>query len=141
MVSQAYILGIIFKTWIMDTKVKLSTLWVVVMFNLLFADILSIIVELVDKNVLDIIGEVTTMMAIAAIITNIPILMIYFSKSLSFRPNRILNIIAPIITMIYVVGGGSWLPHYIICAAIEVIVLLIIIRTAWQWNCNEEAES
>lgn len=118
----------------METKLKLSTLWIVVLFNVLFADILSIMVELVNKNTLNgLIGEVTTTMAIAAIITNIPILMIYFSKSLSFRINRLLNIIAGIITIIYVIGGGSLLPHYIICASIETILLITIIWTAWKW--------
>jgi hypothetical protein len=117
----------------MDIKSKLSTLWIVIILNLIFADILSIMVELVNKNTLDIIGEVTSTMAIAALITNIPILMIYFSKALKYRLNRILNLIAGVITILYVVGGGSLTPHYIICAGIEVIVLIIIIRTAWKW--------
>ncbi|MDY7396129.1 DUF6326 family protein [Aureibaculum sp. 2210JD6-5] len=121
----------------MNTKVKLSTLWIVVLINLLFADILSIMVELVNKNTLDIIGEVKSTMAIAAVITNIPILMIYFSRALGFKINRILNIIAGFITMLFVIGGGSLMPHYIICASIEVIILLIIIKTAWKWAENE----
>lgn len=63
----------------MDIKIKLSTLWIVIMLNLIFADILSIMIELANKNTIDIIGgDVATTMAVAAIITNIPILMIYF---------------------------------------------------------------
>jgi hypothetical protein len=120
----------------MDTKVKLSTLWIVVVLNLLFADILSIIVELVNKNTLDIIGEVTITMAIAAVLINISILMIYFSKSLNYKANRILNILASLITILFVIGGGSLAPHYIICASIEVIILITIIWTAWQWDNN-----
>jgi len=121
----------------MNTKIKLSTLWIVIMMNLLFADILSIFVELVNKNTLDgIIGEVTTTMAIAAVITNIPILMIYFSRSLSFKINRILNIIAGFLTILYVIGGYSLMPHYLICASIEVILLITIILTAWRWVDN-----
>ncbi len=118
----------------MNIKVKLSTLWIIVLLNLLFADILSIIIELVNKNTLDILGEVTFTMAIAAIITNIPILMIYFSRSLSYKVNRILNMIASCITILFVVGGGSLLPHYIICASIEVVTLIIILKTAWKWE-------
>jgi len=125
-----------------DIKIKISTLWIVVMLNLIFADILSIIVELVNKNTLgDILGEVTSTMAIAAIITNIPILMIYFSKSLDYKANRILNIIASCITIVFVIGGGSLLPHYVICASIEVVVLIIIIRTAWNWSEKENYET
>jgi hypothetical protein len=89
---------------------------------------------LVNKNTLDdILGEVTFTMAVAAVITNIPILMIYFSRSLSYKANRILNIIASCITILFVIGGGSLLPHYVICASIEVVILIIIIRTAWKW--------
>ena len=118
-------------------KVKLSTLWIVVMFNLVFADILSIMIELVNKNTLDIIGEVKTTMAIAAIVTNIPILMIYFSRVLPYKTNRILNISAAILTTIYVIGGGSLTPHYIIIASIEVVLLLVVIWNAFKWTSLE----
>jgi hypothetical protein len=117
-----------------DIKIKISTLWIVVMLNLIFADILSIIVELVNKNnLIDILGEVEVTMAIAAILTNIPIFMIYLSRVLPYKINCSLNISAAILTLIYVIGGGSLTPHYIICGAIEVIVLLYIITTAWKW--------
>ncbi|AZQ58066.1 hypothetical protein EJ994_04315 [Maribacter sp. MJ134] len=119
----------------MHIKTKLSTLWVVVMLNLIFADILSIIVQLIDQSALEIMGDdVRLTMAIAAVITNIPILMIYFSRVLPYRINRLLNIIAAILTLIFVIGGGSTLPHYLICAGIEVMLLLFIIYSALQWS-------
>jgi hypothetical protein len=120
-----------------DMKVKLSTLWIVVMVNMIYADIFSIIVELVNKNTLDIPGNVKTIMAIAAIVTNIPILMIYFSRVLPYKLNRRANILAGILTIFYVVGGGSLSPHYIIVATIEVIILLIIIFSSWKWTTTE----
>lgn len=119
----------------MHTKDKLSTLWIVVILNLIVADILSIFVELVNKNTLhDIIGQVTITMAIAALFINIPILMIYFSKSLEYKPNRILNRVASVITLVFVIGGGSLAPHYLICAGIEVVVLLYIFIIAHKWK-------
>jgi len=122
----------------MDIKTKLSTLWIVIMLNLIFADILSIMIELVNKNTLDIIGgNVTTTMAIAAIITNIPILMIYFSRVLPYKSNRRLNIVAAFITIIYIVGGGSLLPHYLVIVGIEVLLLVSIIWIAWKWEETE----
>jgi len=121
-----------------DTRIKLSTLWIVVMINMIFADIFSIMVELVNKNTLGgIPGEVKMVMAIAAIVTNVPILMIYFSRILPYKSNRILNIITGIFTIIYVVGGGSLTPHYIIIASIEIIVLAIIIIKSWKWKAFE----
>ena len=119
----------------MDIKIKLSTLWIVVMLNIIFADILSIMIELVNKNTLDIIGgDINTTMAVAAIITNIPILMIYLSRALPYKANRISNIIAAFVTMLYVIGGGSLTPHYIIIATIEVMLIFVIILSAWKWT-------
>lgn len=120
----------------MDTRTKLSTFWILVILNIVIADILSIIVELVNKNTLDIFGEVKTTMAIAGILLNIPILMIFFSRLLNYKSNKIVNIIASLITLLFVIGGGSLLPHYIICASIEVIILILIIHTSWKWDGN-----
>ena len=118
----------------MRTTEKLSTLWIIVVMNITFADILSIFIELETKNTLEILGEVKSTMAIAALILNIPILMIYFSRSLALKSNRILNILAGFITIVFVIGGGSLMPHYIISACIEVIILIIIIIKAWRWK-------
>ena len=118
-----------------DTRVKLSTLWIVVMVYMIFADIFSILLELDQKDTL---GEMPTeakmMMAIAAFLTSFPILMIYFARVLPYKSNRLLNIIAGIFTILYIVGGGLLLPHYIIVASIEVVILLIIIVKAWKWK-------
>jgi len=122
----------------MNIKVTLSTLWIVVLINMIFADIFSILVELVNKNTLHIPGDVKVVMAIAAIITNIPILMIYFARILPYKPNRLANIIAGVLTIIYIVGGGDLVPHYIIIATIEVICLLLIIVKSWKWENNKK---
>jgi hypothetical protein len=79
-------------------------------------------------------GDVITVMAIAAIVTNIPILMIYLARILPYKSNRWINIVAAIFTIIYVTGGGSITPHYIIIASIETILLLTIIVKAWKWK-------
>ncbi len=117
-----------------DMKTKLSTLWIVVMINMIFADIFSIIVELVNRNTLNFPGDVKIIMAVAAIVTNIPILMIYFSRVLRYKLNRMTNIIAACLTIIYIIGGGDTNLHYIIIATIEVICLLQIIINSWKWS-------
>ena len=123
-----------------DMKVKLSILWIVVMMNMIYADIYSIIIELVTRDTLNIPGDVKLIMAVAAIITNIPILMIYLSRVLKHNANRWANIIAGILTIIYVIGGGDLAPHYIIVASIEVILLLVIIVYSWKWKNSENIE-
>jgi uncharacterized membrane protein len=62
-----------------------------------------------------------------AILMAIPIVMIFLSRVLPHRVNRWANILAAIITIVYVVGGASSYPHYIFLAAIEVIAMLLII--------------
>lgn len=121
-----------------EIRTKLSLLWIVVLVNMLFADIFSIMVELVNGNTLNIPGNVKTVMAIAAVVTNIPILMIYFSRTLKYKINRIANIIAATLTIIYVVGGGDKAPHYLIIAAIEVVVLIVIMVYSLKWRNSED---
>jgi len=119
-----------------DIKTKVSTLWIVVTLNIVFADIYSIIIELSGGNVLDIPGDAEMMMLIAVFLTNIPIVMIYLSRVLNGKINRRVNIGAAIFTMVYIIGGTSMTPHYIATAAIEVALLLFIIWTAWKWNAQ-----
>ena len=118
----------------LDTKTKLSLLWIVIMINMIYNDIFSIIVEMVNGNTLDIPGDVIVVMGIAAILTNIPIFMILLSRVLNYKVNRILNITAGFFTIIYIIGGGDTAPHYIIIASIETILAVIIIVTAWKWE-------
>ena len=120
----------------MDIKTKISTYWVVVMMNLIFADILSIMLELVHHNTINLPAEANFMMAIAAIFTNIPILMIYFSRALPIKYNKIFNLIAAVFTFCYIILGGSITPHYIIIATIESIFLLLIFKSALKWRIS-----
>jgi hypothetical protein len=43
------------------------------------------------------------------------------------------NIIAGAITIVFVVGGGSPILHYIFFATVEVVCLLLIIWYAFKW--------
>lgn len=126
----------------MDTKNKLSTLWVILLFNMIYADIYSIIIELVGGHILDIPGEVYSIMAIAALLTNIPILMVFFSRYLVYKVNRPANLGAALFTILYIIGGGDTAPHYLIVGSIEVVLLITIIVIAWRWKEGvETAES
>lgn len=120
-------------------RTKLSLLWIVVMLNMIFADIFSIMVELVKKDTMDIPGDVTLVMAVAAVMVNIPILMIYLNRILSFRLCRLLNIAAAVITILFIICGGSLLPHYVIIASIEIAALIYIVFLNIKWKETEES--
>ena len=119
-----------------DMQTKLSTLWIIITFNMAFADILSLYIPGFLDELIAFAGDtpITQIMLIAAIMLQIPILMIFFSRILNYSINRWANIIAALITIVFVVGGGSLMPHYILIASIEVVCLLLIIFYAWKWT-------
>lgn len=117
-----------------NPRVFIVLLWITVMINMIFADIFSLIVEIVQGKVIDIPLDVTTMMGIAALATNIPILMILLSWILPHKFNRWANFIAAPLTIVYIVGGGTWLPHYLIIGSIEIMLLIIIMITSYRWK-------
>jgi hypothetical protein len=121
-----------------NPRVILSSLWIVLMVNMIYNDIFSIIVELEKFEKLKLPADATTLMLIAAFVTNIPIMMIFFSRVLKYKLNRLLNIVVGVFTIIYVWGGMSAYPHYIAVATIETILALSIIWISWTWRDNEE---
>lgn len=124
-----------------DTKVLLSTLWIVVMINMLKADILSLYipgaVEEVAKTAVSTGTPIPQLMLGGAIMMELSIVMIIFSRLLNYNVNRWVNIVVSIITIVFVIGGGVSYPHYIFIATVEVVCLLLIIWNAWQWTEQE----
>ena len=110
-----------------DPKTLIVLLWIAVMFNMLFADVFSLTIEIAEGDVLDIPFDVKWVIGIASVITNIPILMIVLSWILPFKANKYANISAAGITIVYIIGGGVLLPHYFIMGSVEVGMLLILI--------------
>ena len=118
-----------------DVKVKLSTLWIVVMFNMIFADILTLYIpELLQEVVTGSTPVQITqeLMLGMAIVIEIPIAMIFLSRVLKYRANRWANIIACAITIPFVIGMGSRTLHYIFFATIEVVCMSLIVWYAWK---------
>jgi hypothetical protein len=118
---------------------KLSLLWIFIMFNMVFADILSFMYPGVLKDVLagyaGSIHFTPGFLLAAAVATEIPIAMIVLSRVLKHGANRWANIVAGVITIAYVVGGGSLNQiHYLFFAAMQVACALLIVWSAWKWR-------
>ena len=125
----------------LDTRERLSLLWIVVMFTMAFADILTFVLpEALNDMVMGTTDVKITqeLLLVMAVFVQIPILMIYLSRVLNHKINRLVNIIASIITILFVVGGGSLYPHYIFFATIEVICMLLIIWFSWKRKVGED---
>jgi len=125
-----------------DTKALLSTLWIVVMVNMLKADILSLFIpgaaEEVARTSASAGTSIPQLMLIGAVMGNFGIVMIILSRVLKYGINRWINIIVSLITIAYIWGGAASYPHYIFIATVETICLLLIIRFAWMWRNMED---
>ncbi|MCB9992062.1 MAG: hypothetical protein H6873_00240 [Hyphomicrobiaceae bacterium] len=121
----------------MTHSVKISTLWIVVLMNLIFADVLSFMYPsaLAEISTGTVEGVVITplFLLIAAVLTEIPIAMIFLSRSLGRPLGRIANLVAVVVTILFVVGGGSLKLHYLFLAGVEVIAMVYIAWLAWTW--------
>jgi len=129
----------------LETRTRLSTLWIVVMLNVIFADILTFITPGAVAEILTgTPGGVHVsqgLLLVFAVLLELPVAMIFLSRTLSYGPNRWANIIACAVTIAFVVGGGSAYLHYYFFAAIEVACMLgIAWWSAWKWPKSEAPE-
>ena len=126
-----------------DMKTKLSTLWIVVLFNMIFADIVGFMNPGDLENIIK--GEVgiqitQELLLVFSILLEIPIAMVFLSRRLRYRTNRWANIIAAIITILFVICGGDTHLSYIFFASVEIGCMSLIIWYAWKWP-KEEARA
>jgi len=124
-----------------DTKALLSTLWIVVMINMLKADILSLFIpgaaDEVAKTAASAGASIHQLMLGAAIIGQLAIAMIILSRVLKYSLNRWVNIVVGIVIIAYIWGGMASYPHYIFIASVETLCLLLIFWFAWKWRYVE----
>jgi hypothetical protein len=119
-----------------DMKVKLSTLWVFLMFNMVFADIVGFLNPGTLEEMIAM-KPAQGLLLVFSILLEIPIAMIVLSRVLKYRANRWANIIAGAITILWVIGGGNTSVSYIFFATIEVVCMLLIVWYAWKWTEQE----
>jgi hypothetical protein len=121
----------------MEMKARLSTLWIVVMLNVVFADILTFITPGALRDIMTGtpggIHISQGLLLVFAVLLEIPVAMIFLSRVLNYRPNRWANIIACAVTIAFVIGGGSAYLHYYFFGTIEVVCMLGIAWSAWKW--------
>ena len=123
----------------MQVQTKISTLWIVVMFNMAFADIIGFVYpgtldQLATGVTTDGIVITPAFLLVAAVLVEVGIAMIFLSRILPRKANRIANFVAVVLTTLFIVGGGSLQMHYIFFAGIEIIAMLYIAKLAWGWR-------
>lgn len=121
-----------------DKRARLSLLWVFVMLNMIFADILTFMsAESLQQILAGKAGQITItpgFLLLAAVLTEIPIAMVVLSLVLPQRAARWANVVAGAFTIAYIWGLGSAAPHYLFIAGIETVGCILIVWTAWTWR-------
>jgi hypothetical protein len=124
-----------------DVKLVLSALWIAILIVFAYVDIFGFFRADILDAALD--GKVATMgvaidqafLVFTTAYVLIPTLMVVLSLVLRPRVNRIVNIVVALIYAVSIVGlsvGETW-GYYLLGSAVEVVLLVAIVRTAWTW--------
>ena len=117
-----------------DMRVRLTMLWVFVLFNMAYADILSLMDPTSAIRVRMAGTPITPGFLLAgAVLMETAIAMVVLCWVLPYKANRWVNIIVAAVNILAVVTGGHGL-YYAFFAAIEVVCMLLIVWFAWTWK-------
>ena len=122
-----------------NVKLKISALWIAVMFLYAYVDIFSLfktgVIEEIMAGKMFIFQVNQTFLFLTTLYIAIPSVMIFLSLVLKPKVNRWVNIIVSIIYLVTMLGacmGETW-GFYIFGTIIESLLLFLIIWYAWKW--------
>ena len=127
-----------------NVKIKLSALWVAVMFLYVYADVRG----LYETGSIEglIAGELggfkinQVFLLVSAIIMAIPSVMVFLSLILKAKANRLVNIIVGIVYIGVLAGTfmtGRNPAYYIVYAIGKAVLISLIVWHAWKWPKKE----
>ena len=121
----------------MDRRVLLAAIWIFVLFNMIYADIITMLtpgwLEQVDAY-----SKIFTWrtLLIFSILLEIPIAMTLLSRILNYKANRWTHTIAVPITILFVLFGGGEVgdihPYYAFFATIEIVAMSLTVWLVWK---------
>jgi len=125
----------------LKTNFKLSAFWLFILLNIIFRDIhqyaLKSHLEMLLTGVYN--GTLVTdeLMLLGGFLVEIPIAMFLFSLLLKRKLNRVLNIIAAVLTVGVLSAEMPSDMDDIFFKIIEFIAIGVIIWTAWNWKVDD----
>jgi hypothetical protein len=127
----------IFEDFQINVKLKISALWIAVMFCYVYGDYIEIYVPGVIAKAMEVKSTAETQMEFFAVafLMAMPSVMIFFTLVLAPKINRWLNIILAMFYISLLVGlnfGGGW-AFYLLLTALEVVISMAIVWYAWKW--------
>ena len=134
----------------MSMQVKLSTLWIFVMFNYLYADVMALMDPVLLNQFItgNLDGGITMnerFLLYAAFLMEIPIAMVLLSRLLNYAANRWANIIAGTIKTVVMFGsffvGSGPTEYYLFFGTIEIVCTGYILFIAWNWREDQGSYS
>lgn len=128
-----------------DVKLVLSALWIAMLIVFAYVDIFGFFRADILDAALD--GKVATLgiaidqvfLVFTTVYILIPTLLVVLSLVLRPRVNRIVNIVAAVLYAASIIAscvGETW-GYYLLGSAVEVVLLVAIVRTAWTWPRTE----
>ncbi|MFD2522904.1 DUF6326 family protein [Emticicia soli] len=122
-----------------SVNLKIAALWASFMFLYAYVDYFHLYMPGSIKDILA--GKVFVFdisylfLLVAMVLVTIPTLMIFLSVALPAKINRLTNIIVATVFipyMLFNLAGEAWL-HMYFAAIVEVVLLCLIIYSAWKW--------
>lgn len=125
-------------------KMKLSALWIAMMFLYIYADHFSLFrtgqIEEMISGRMGPFPVTQGSLLFASILMMIPAVMVFLSLSMKYKVNRWANIILGVLyTFVNISNliGETWI-YYISLGVVEILLTLLIVWYAWKWSNPED---
>ena len=122
----------------LDTRTKLSALWLFILLNIIFRDIHQFVLashlEMLLTGYYNGIEITEELMLLGAVLVEIPIAMVLFSLLLSRKIGRPVTILAAIITGGILLSSAPTDLDDTFHLVIELAAIVAILWTAWTWK-------
>ena len=121
-----------------ETKAKLSTLWIFYLLNTIFRDIHEFVepgfIEEVMTGTFNGTQITENLLLFGAFVAEVPIAMVLLSQLLPYRTNRWANIIVAVIAISFDIMNGTTDLDDTFHLIIKIAALSFIILSAWRWR-------
>jgi len=132
-----------------ERNVLLSSMWVFVLLNMIYADILGMLrpgyLEMLESFSQQLSG---TTVLLFAVLMEVVIVMVPLSRVLKRKANRLIHFVVVPVAILWVVVptfmpslGDDTPLSYVFFATVEVVTMLAILLGAWCWPVKEESNN
>ena len=131
----------VFEDFQINVKLKISALWIAVMFCYVYGDYIQVYVPGVIAKAIEVKATTETQLQFfaVALLMAMPSMMIFLTLVVKPRMNRWLNIILSMLYIVILIATNlteTWV-FYIFLTAIEVLISVAIVWYAWKWPTLE----